>query len=386
MDPDELESRLKSLPLRQPSGEFGKPETLNSLDDSTEVHTLVERIRDMPWKFKTIGGLGIAASLAALYLAFAGISGGTVAFAQVIEKLNAARSLSFDVEVRSVGSGKVINQSHNYYLVPGKHRSEDRTERGDFAVFDADAGKILMVDSTRRIARISSFKSAGRDMASETIESIRALQATDADVVGEKEIDGNRARGHEFSRGENVTTVWTSQATGELLQIDILHKNVPSGPVSTTWTNIEIDGQLDPSLFSLDPPEGYEVVPFIDIDMNSSPANFIAQLLKYYADHHEDKFPTDLQGGFQELMERLAPKEGREPPEDIDRISFVGAAAAAVVRSAKRGEAWEYYPDVEFGQADEIVFWFFDKRKQQHSAVFGDLRVENIAKDRLPRD
>ena len=169
-----------------------------------------------------------------------------------------------------------------------------------------------------------------------------------------------------------------------LRQIDFLHKNVPSGPVLTTWTNIKLGEQLDPRLFSLEPPAGYKVMPFVDIDMNASPAKFVVEPLRMYARHNNDEFPADLQKGLHELLEQLRPQDGQAPTEEAAQLGFYGAAAAAVVRSAKRGEVWQYYPGVKLGQEDEIVFWVYDKRKQEHSAVFGDLRVEVVAKDELP--
>jgi outer membrane lipoprotein-sorting protein len=386
MEPSELESRLKSLPLRQPSARFGKAETLAEvLRESKQPQSLVERIKDMPRKLKSAGSLAVAASFVLIYLAIASSSGGTVAFAQALNKLKEAKTLSFDSEVKSMPDGKVLNRSRSYFMIPGNYRSESRGTNDGFAVFDGTARKVLVVDSKHKTARISSFKAAGMDMAAETIERMRELQADESKPVGEKRIDGARAKGFEFDRGTQTSTVWTSVATGELVQIETLDKNGPNGSVSTVWTNIKLDEQLDPKLFSVEPPPGFKVMPFIDIDMNASPTKFVAESLKTYVKHNDNQFPEDLEKGLRTLLEKLAPKDADEPPtEEVAQVSFYSAAAAAVVRSGRQGEVWQYHPGITLGQRDKIVFWLYDKRKSEYSAVFGDLRVEVVSKKQLP--
>jgi len=389
MDSSELESRLKSLRLRQASAGFGKPETLAEVwRNANHPQGLIERFKNMPWKLKSAGGIGIAASLLAVYMVLSSSSDGSVAFAQVISKLNEAKTLSFDSEIKSVTDGKVLHRSRNYYMVPSKHRSESRDTKdgGGFVVLNSKEGKVLMVDSKRKTARISSFKGAtGRDMAAETIEGIRSLQAKESRPVGEKQINGRQAKGFEFDRGHETTTVWTSVETGNLIQIQIVHKNVPAGLRSTLWTNIKLDEQLDPSLFSVEAPPGFAVVPFMEIDANASPANYVAESLRFYAKHNNDQFPEDLQKGLTALLEKLAPKQADDAPtEEVTQLSFYGAASLAAIRSGKRGELWQYFPDVTFGEKDKIVFWLHEKRKKAYSAVFGDLRVELVAREQLP--
>ena len=68
MDP--FEERLKSLRLRRPSAEFGKPETLaKEMDQRAVRHTFIERIHNMSWKAKAASLVALAASIMVAYLA-----------------------------------------------------------------------------------------------------------------------------------------------------------------------------------------------------------------------------------------------------------------------------------------------------------------------------
>ena len=109
MDPSELENRLRSLPLRKPSDDFGTPDRFAEiLDHPNQPTSVFQRIKNMPWQTKSIGGLGVAATLLAAYLAFSG-SPRNVAFAQVVKALNGATTLSFDSEIKKSSDGSSVS-------------------------------------------------------------------------------------------------------------------------------------------------------------------------------------------------------------------------------------------------------------------------------------
>lgn len=154
----------------------------------------------------------------------------------------------------------------------------------------------------------------------------------------------------------------------------------------TVWTNIKLDEELDAQLFSIDPPEGFTVMPFLDVDMNASPATFMSGLLKIYAKHSEGRFPDKMPDDLYKLGKRFAPENTEEDPsEELMKMSFYTAGVAAVMRVGKEGEVWRYYPGLSLEQKDKVVFWVRDrKNKDKYMAVFGDLRVEELSKEQLP--
>src|SRR5262245_15274793 len=124
MDPFEI--RLRSIPLYRPSAGFGRPETLQALfRDSPHRLTISERIKNMTWQSKVAAALGVVASVLAVSLLIELLPSSSIAFAQVVEKLQSAETLSFDSESKSTVDGKIrTTKSRNYYMTPGKHRTE----------------------------------------------------------------------------------------------------------------------------------------------------------------------------------------------------------------------------------------------------------------------
>jgi len=392
MDP--FETRLKSIPLRKPSAEFGRPGTLReALRAAKSRSTLAERIKKMTWQSKIAALVGLAASVLAVSLLIASLSSGSVAFAQVVEKLQGAQTLSFDSELKSTGDGKPRTmKSRNYYMTPGKLREEMHGEGDEsgYVVFDITAGKVLMVDDKRKEARISELKGgAGNDIAARTIEDLRTLDEQESRPLGEKQIKGVRAKGFVIERGSETTTVWADATTGDPIRIEIVQKNFPGGPVEQVWTNIKLDDPFDPQLFSAEPPPGYLVKPFLPVDFNASPAEHVSKFLTIYAKHMDGKLPTSLQDAFKTLAEKIGPPDPDKPPsqemmDEMMMLSFHSAAIRAATVMGKQGEDWQYYPGGAHGEKETMLFWCRDRRNGKYLAVFGDLRVEAVATDDLP--
>jgi hypothetical protein len=66
------------------------------------------------------------------------------------------------------------------------------------------------------------------------------------------------------------------------------------------------------------------------------------------------------------------------------QLAFYGAAISGVMNQSPQGERWQYYPGRKFGDANAIVFWFHDKKKNTYHAVYGDLQVKPVEKADLP--
>lgn len=392
MDP--FETRLQSIPLRKPSAAFGCRETLGqALRAAHRRPSLAERIKNMTWQSKVAALASLSACALAVSLLFPSLRGDSVVFAQVVDKLQTAQTLSFDSELRSMGDGKPRTmRSRNYYLTPGKHRSETRGEGGQsgYVVFNFPSGKVLMVDNNRKEARLSELKGGAEvDIAARTIEDLRALDEQASRSLGEKQIDGVRAKGFVVEQGSATTTVWANETTGNPIRIEIVEKSFPGGPVEQVWTNIALNEPLDPQLFSVEPPPGYAAKPFLPVDLDASPAEHVSKFLKIYQKHVDGEFPTSLQDAFKTVAEKIGPPNPDKPPsqeliEEMMMLSFHSAAIRASTAKGKQGEDWQYFPGRVPGEQGQVVFWCRDKTSDKYLAVFGDLHVESVAKDDLP--
>src|SRR5882724_9782899 len=169
MDP--FESQLRSLPLRKPSEGFGKPEALARYLEArgqgqTDLRprSILLRINTMPWTSKAATLVGLCAIGFGLFFVLAGPAGPSMAFAQVAEKLQAAKTIVFDSAITSTADGKTLHKSRDYFMSPGKSRHESlfpESEVGGAAIVDFPAGKSLIVHSKTKTAIVGSIKGGG---------------------------------------------------------------------------------------------------------------------------------------------------------------------------------------------------------------------------------
>ncbi len=352
--------------------------------------TLLERIQHMSWTTKTSALVGIAASILIVFVVLSNPTGTSIAFSQVVEKLKSARTLVYDTLVISEADGKVLSTTRNYYQVPGKLRTEAVGGSAEaYSVLDTTAGKMMSVSGPQKTAYIGPIKSEQKmDIASMMIEGMRSMTKNAAKPIGEKKIDGVDAKGFEVALVGRTFTVWADAKSGEPLQIDIPEKNLPGGPAIIRMTHFKLDEELDAGLFSLEPPAGYTVKPIAGIDVAAGPAQNVAGFLRIYAKLTGGEFPDRLQDAMTELAKKFAAK-ANSAPEKIDtdtvvQMSGYGGTVTAITMAAKQGRDWQYYPGVRLGEKDRLVFWFHDRMTDTYTAVYGDLRVEKIAKDQLP--
>jgi outer membrane lipoprotein-sorting protein len=398
MDP--FESQLRSLPLRQPSEGFGQPETLASYLETRDrpqmvlqPQTILQRINAMPWTSKAATLVGLCAIAFVLFFVFAGPVGSAVAFAQVAEKLQAAKTISFDSVITSTADGKTLRKSRDYFMSPGKSRHEVLFPESDAGaiVIDFPAGKSIGVSSKTKTAFVGSIKGGGElDQLKKMMDYLRSLPEKSPRPLGNRQIEGVSVKGFELDSSNETTSVWAHATTGNPVRIEILHKNTRPGPQTEVMTNIKLDEKLDPELFSLEPPAGYQVRQNATMDLDGGPPSYVAGLLKTYAKYMDGEFPRSLSpDGLAPLHEKLL-KSGLLKPDQVpdqdDLLQLPGyaVAVAAVTSKLKEGQRWQYYPGVTLGKRDQIVFWYLDTKMNTYTAVFGDLRIEKVTKEQLP--
>jgi outer membrane lipoprotein-sorting protein len=344
----------------------------------------------MSWKTKSAAALAMAASIAAVALVAIDYPGASLAWGQVVEKLRSARTMSFDSVLKNESDGAEMSRSRTFFKVPGKMRTESemKDEKG-FVVFDMPAGKVLMADSRTKTARVSPLEGAeGKDIAAHEIEALQKLREDQSRPLGEKSIEGVTVQGFEIVNDNVTTTVWADAKTGAPVEVEFLHKNHPVGPYRQTWTNIKLDEPLDDSLFSVEPPVGYEVKPFLPVNFNAAPAEHAANFLKIYAKLMDGKFPPTLEGAMPLLHEKFKSENfnaaSAEMREMAMQLSFHGAAMSAAMSKGKEGVDWQYFPATAPGEKEKALCWFRNPRDGVYTAVYGDLHLAPIEKESLP--
>jgi outer membrane lipoprotein-sorting protein len=123
------------------------------------------------------------------------------------------------------------------------------------------------------------------------------LTAGAVEDLGKDVLDGRLVRILQSRRDKRITTVWVNPKTGYPVQIE--HKWADQSRSPVMYTSIQIDTELDDSLFSLEPPAGYT----LNVARSSWPdgkAKMGAKIMHLgmwclvYMNKQNDQFPDDL--------------------------------------------------------------------------------------------
>ena len=198
----------------------------------------------------------------AVALVFSG--GSSIAFAEVREKIRNVQTmtckltLTFDEPAEGQPKTQTIQIAvKEPGLMRQVHTGEvDGKVQRAIAILDTVQNKTLMLIEGKKIAVVGGkppddAKSWNRNL----IAKIKRIIEGSDETLGEKEIDGRKAKGFRVISDDQEMDLWVDAKTGDPIQIEF---RIP-GLGFAVMSEIKFDVELDDSLFDLTPPEGYKV-------------------------------------------------------------------------------------------------------------------------------
>ena len=239
-------------------------EALRALDISPELARRNTR-RELMFRIGRYSGVAAAACLVVVggWFLFSG-PGTSVSFAQVVEKIREAKSFSYEVvneplgTTRSPGWEKSVTKV--FFKEPGLLREE--RARGDVMIQNIAAGKTLRYDPSTKTATLYPFKAQPPWLAFRKFFLNKDRQWGDGaeQRLGEREVDGTKAQGFALRENENSTwNIWADGKTGKLLRLEHVSRDW-----KTVMSKIVLNPDLPDTLFSVEPPKGYELTVWKD--------------------------------------------------------------------------------------------------------------------------
>jgi outer membrane lipoprotein-sorting protein len=207
----------------------------------------------------------------------------------------------------------------------------------------------------------------------------KIIGSEQAEELGEKEIQGRRAKGWRIARRSKeikVITVWADAETAELIEVQL-----ESDQAKMVMSEFEFDRELDESLFSLEPPDDYDYYTHAEMKASDPSVEDVAVLLRFWAKGNGNVFPNNLNPW--EFVK--AAKEFDDPSEiDPEVLEDTISRAFAFLGMQFR---WTYAgKGVKLGEAETPVFWFKPKRSRTYKVIYGDLHIEDVAEEDLPKE
>ena len=363
-----------------------------------------------------------AAVVAVAVIVGSQFTGGTITFADVIKPILNARTVVLDYVV---GEGPDALEMHDIVIGSRIRRtmSIDKTKILDSRVRSAlsnmdnmDTTMILDLEDARMLTLISlgvtkiasyndiqGFQEVNRgqlDSIRNIVSKVKDDPDTDIQDLGEKEINGQKAVGF-YVKGPNVDlTIWANKKTSLPIRMEFTE-----GKTSTVVIkNIEFDVPLEESLVSMEVPAGYTLKDnFIHINKDTAPDNLpeeqlvsnateedLVESLRMWAEIILDgAFPDAI--GTDHFMKQAAVlgykvASLRLPRREMEQLGFKFTKGMLFLQEFEFGGKWGYAgKGVKLGDADKIILWYQPQGSNTYRAIYGDLRVAEVAEEDLPK-
>lgn len=438
--PNDLVERAveATLELPTPDGPSHRvmSQTLAALQQaSSSPHvTFSQRVKHMfwhmSWQYKTSALLAVAASLLVVYL---GISNNrALAFDDVVKALAEVRTATYDFvseQKNPVDDTTSTFKAKGYFLAPSRERvdfSGDKEIRSIMILDSLAAKGITLLPEQKQAVSIDiqlAEKSTG-GMASMFDTVRRAVQEGVAasprkiENVGNEEIDGRPAVGFRTHSNMGDMTLWTDPETARLVRVDFEYAG---GGGRGQMTNFHYDMELDPALFSLEPPAGYTV----QTRTVAQPAegDFI-NLLRMVAEHNEGVFPDSIgttektfmlashaaaklesekllkSPEVQERMKKLMAQYGEDKAGGMkDWMKEWMEMAQPIIQQQQEKYLWgvmfystlqpendSHYAGkgIKMDTPDRPIFWYKPTGADKYRVLYADLSVKEVPRDQVP--
>jgi hypothetical protein len=338
--------------------------------------------------------LAAAAVVAVAVIVGSQFLGGTITFAQVIEPILNARTVVLDYVI---GEGPDALEMHD--IVIGSRIRRTMSNMDMTMILDLEDARMLTLVShgVTKIASYNDIQGTGLEGTGSVLDFVRNVVSRvkdnpDADIqdLGEKEINGQKAVGFYVKGFNDGLTIWANKKTSLPIRIEITE-----GKTSTVIKNIEFDVPLEESLVSMEVPAGYTMkdiaihiieVPAPDNHLSNATEEDLVESLRIWAEIILDgAFPDAI--GTDHFIKQAAPLGYKLaslglPHSEIEQYT----KGMIFLQKFEFGGKWGYAgKGVKLGDADKIILWYQPQGSNTYRAIYGDLRVAEVAEEDLPK-
>ena len=383
---------------------------------------------------KRIAKLAVAATiLVALGLlgSWFMIGGGStnIAFAEVAKALDNLRTATYDctMEMKNPMDGKTNTTTMKcFFLAPSCERTEMSMSMGSakdkgssIIILDHQAMKGLTLAPELKLATTIDLskikKPAGPsnpfEMVRQLVREGSSSPGEKVESLGKKEIDGRVAIGFRTHSNMADQAFWADPQTAHLVRVEV---DFPGGSGHGVMSNFRYDMELDPSLFSLEPPAGYTIQ---NMNVTMPVENDLVNVLRLIAEHNDGTFPAAIgmtskeyqqaiqAASMSETQKLLKEPETAKLLKDLqahygkDRDGFMKAWMKAMMPfnqklTQKYMQGMMFYnmltsqndshyagKDVKLGTPDRPIFWYKPTGAEKYRAIYADLSIKELTAD-----
>ncbi len=308
----------------------------------------------------------------------------SAAFYEFANSLVSARSARFKMEVESPGQPGM--KAEALFLAPARFR---QTLPELITVSDMQVGKITTMRPEQKTAVVVNLVGRGemrgsidifdrlRKMLDDKTRTDEAFQP-----IGEKEINGRRALGFREETPFAMLTIWGDPETGLPLRIETVMSGTPR--MEVTWTDFELNIDLDESLFDTTPPADYKVQEF---EMDASPykEQDLIETFRLASEISDGTFPDSIDAAASQQLMVKSVRSRKDATDEQVMEKFmelgakIGRGFSFVERLPKSADAHYAGQGVKRDTPDTPIFWYRPEGAKTYRVVYADLTIRDVA-------
>ncbi len=387
MNDAELRHRLEQLASVQPSPEATSRamdrvrRTILETEGQQARKSLGRILMNSKWSKFAVAAAIVVAVLIGLQF----VGGSSVTFAQAIQPILNASSATLDI---LMGADEPNTPVIHDMVIGSRIRRTVSNIPGNVSIIDLESKRILNLTEEKKEAAYIDLKGLPSipnylEVLKNTIVQLQDSPHFVVEDLGVREIDGREAVGFLAKHPQIEVTVWADSKTG--LPVRIEQKEHQALYIVK---NMRFDEPMDDSLFSMDVPEGYKLQQ-MELDLNSATeADFIEGLRILAETFNDGQFPDGV--AVEDYMKQIPSitKKFEAMKLSSEEELALGKKMQQYLLFTRfyKGDGKWYYrgKGVKLGEADKSIFWYRPKGSQTYRVIYGDLRVEDVARENLP--
>jgi outer membrane lipoprotein-sorting protein len=412
--PPELPPELLSALLQAAKEHTGAVQCTVEASAQAEINhpTLLSRSLET-WRWIMRHPVCRTAAAAILVLVIVGVAlwfhagGATSAFADFVQPILDAKSAKYTMTAKM--EGQPTSTTKVTFLLPYRMRHEwrqempGRVEMRMVTIWDLQKGKTILLNPERKTAIVTTYTDMPKDRANPFAElrslllDVQERPKVKREPLGEKEIDGHKAVGYRLSglyNSDMVMSLWGDPETGLPVRVEMNYPRSSGRELQVTMNDFVLNVELDESLFSVEPPEGY-ATEHVQMDGSLPGEKDLIETLRQYSQQGAGTLPdmldvwedctADFKVGKAEPTNGKRPSEGqiKEANKKVERQPQVNVV---VDTTGTRGlrfvlalppDADAHYAGkgVKLGAADKPIFWYRPKDSKRYRVIYADLSV-----------
>ncbi len=330
----------------------------------------------------------LAAATVVIILAFGllpGGGGGTSAWAQAVEKLRNARSVTYSIIVSMEHLPEPMNKMppmrmDYMWKEPGLLRME---APGTWGVMDIVRRKgISVMDAQRTYIEMDLSEIPEEQFIQQTggIEYMRRMPERAERELGEREFDGRRLLGFLCREQGMEYEVWIDPLTHDPVRVEM---SIPQADMRATIVDFRFDVELDDAIFDMTPPADYKRM---DLKLEQPAEKHLIGFFRFWtARSANETFPPGMDmGTIMTELRKIEMKdiEALDMQQQMDQMMPMQLSMQFVTTMTPDND-WYYRGEGLRLGTEEPICWWRPTGSEFYRVVFGNLEVLDYTPEAL---